>query len=258
MTSQAKICVSLDQHFGINRAVRLVTPDTAFAHCPVLEHNRPGLFAMAGGAGFVQPRHGESSCRFENVATMRVVTLHTIHMAFDDRMMLWQIEFSVRFQMALETRCRVLAGIDDGLATTTAGLNVQTARSVTGFTTTLTGRRRAFEMHTCMRTRRKLADVVRVAIKTNAVANVMSAGDFGRRHERARRGTGVGEHHAERGNRTKRNPSEPAFHVSVFNGDRSSPVSWRQSSFSSVSRNHKFKKNKLQFYHSAKPHRERI
>jgi hypothetical protein len=113
MASQAKVRVALDKHFAVDRAVRVVTRGATLAHGFVLEHNRARLFTMTLGAAFVAPRHRQSAGGFENVVAMRVVALNTIHFALNHGMMLGQIKFGLDFEVALKTRRRVFAGIND-------------------------------------------------------------------------------------------------------------------------------------------------
>ena len=119
MASQAKVRVALDKHFAVDRAMWVVTRGTTLAHGFVLEHSwmlkcdRARLLAMTLGAAFVAPRHRQSAGGFENVVAMRVVALNTIHFALNHGMMLGQIKFSLDFEVALKTRRRVFAGIND-------------------------------------------------------------------------------------------------------------------------------------------------
>ena len=129
MASQAKVRVAIDKHFAVDRAMRVVARGATLAHGLVLEHNRARLFTMTLGAAFVESRHRQSAGRFENVVTMRVVALNTIHFALNHGMMLGQIKFRLNFEVALKTRRRVFAGIDDE-SCTAAGLDVFAARAV--------------------------------------------------------------------------------------------------------------------------------
>jgi hypothetical protein len=113
MASQAKVRVALDKHFAVDRAMWVVTRGATLAHGFVLEHNRARLFTMTLSAAFVAPRHRQSAGGFENVVAMRVVALNTIHFALNHGMMLGQIKFGLDFEVALKTRRRVFAGIND-------------------------------------------------------------------------------------------------------------------------------------------------
>ena len=107
----------------------------AFAQRLMLEHDRPRLLAMTVGAGFIQSRHCKPACRLEYVSAMRVVTLHAIHSALNDEMVLGQFKFRMGLEMALEAGRRVFAGIDDEFAASTADFDVFAAGSVTGLAT---------------------------------------------------------------------------------------------------------------------------
>ena len=150
----------------------------------MLEHHRARLLAMTLGAAFILPRHREAARRFHDVAAVRIVALHAIHPAFDDGMMLRQIKFRVRFEMALETGGRVFAGIENKFARTT-GLDVQTARPVTGFAASLPSHR-AFKVNARVRAGGKFLRDGGVAIGAGFVADEMSTGNFRRRENRAR------------------------------------------------------------------------
>ena len=110
---QAKVRVVLDQQFSIDRAVRAMTNGAAFAHGFVLENKGTRLFPMTLGATFILPRHRQAAGRFENIRPVRIVTLHAIHFAFENRMVMRELKLGVRFEMALKTGGGILPGIDD-------------------------------------------------------------------------------------------------------------------------------------------------
>ena len=119
-----KVC--LDCHANISHAF------------PASPHAR--LRAMALGAGFVQARQGEAVCGFHYALAVGIVALHTIHFAFDHRMMLRKMEFSADLQVTLEAGFRVLAGIDDEFCPA-AGFDVFAAGTVARFATRAAGQR---------------------------------------------------------------------------------------------------------------------
>jgi hypothetical protein len=53
VTTQAEVCVTLCQQFGVNRAVGAVTDRTALPQRRMLEHEWTRLFPVALAAGFV-------------------------------------------------------------------------------------------------------------------------------------------------------------------------------------------------------------
>ena len=145
----------------------------------MLEHDRTRLLAVAVGAAFVLSRHGKAACGLHDVGAVRIVALCAIHPAFDDRMVLRQVKFGVRFEVALKTGRGVFAEIDDEFFSA-ASLNVQTARAMTGFTTALArpGIRR--EVQARMRACRKFLDNVCVAIFARVIAHENRTGNFRR------------------------------------------------------------------------------
>jgi len=117
--------------------VWIVTRDAAFAHRLVLEHKRTELRRVALGAGFIL-RQEFRSAAFDDGAFVWIVTIAATHLAFDDRMVRRQIEFTLFVQMTLKTHLGRFAWIDDGVGR--AGkLNVQTARSMAGFASDVLG-----------------------------------------------------------------------------------------------------------------------
>ena len=155
---------------------------------------------MALGAGLILLRHGQPPGRFENVAAMRVVALHTIHVPLNHRMMCGQLEFRLSLKMATKARVRIFAGIDDEFAASAAGLDVSAAGTVTGFTTHFAGHGRVGKSNSCVRAGFKFSRDVGVAIVADLVANVMRAGDFQRRDgDSGRRRTRIQEQHRDSG-----------------------------------------------------------
>ena len=187
VTAQAQIGVARGEHFFIDRAVRIMTGGAAFAQRLMFEDERSGLLAMALRATFVLPGHGQSAGWFEDVAAMRVVAGPTTHAAFNDRVMLGQIEFRLNVEMALKAGGRVVAGIDDEFGAA-AGGDVLAAGAVTGFTAGFAGQGRPFKMDPRVRAGGEFPDDFRVAIHAGMVADVMCAGDCQRRHDHSRCG----------------------------------------------------------------------
>jgi hypothetical protein len=121
VTSQTKICITLGQQLGVDRPVRAVANGAAFAQGRMLEDERPRLFAVALAAGVVLARHSEPAGGFEDVTAMRVVALGTVHLLFEDRMMLGQVECRFRRTVALETSGWVFARVYNELPSAAAG-----------------------------------------------------------------------------------------------------------------------------------------
>jgi hypothetical protein len=101
--------------------MRLVARRAAFAQSFVLKDETAGLLAMATRALFVQSRHGQAARRFHDIAAMRIVALHAVHLPFANGMMLGQVEVSVNFEMTCEARLRIPARVDDEFASATRG-----------------------------------------------------------------------------------------------------------------------------------------
>ena len=127
MAAKAQIIISLSQHLRINRAVRLMTGGTSLSHGFVLKKHLLRLLPMASGAGFVSPRHGESAPRLHYVAPVRIMALHTIHVALGHRMMLRQFEVGVNVLVADETSRRMFSRVMNESVATAADLDVLAA-----------------------------------------------------------------------------------------------------------------------------------
>ena len=180
MALEAEILITLHEQFAVHRTVRLMTNHATLAHRLVFERNWARLLAMTGGASLVHTSYGRSTFRLEDVATMRVVALHTVHPVLEDGMVLGQFELGVRGQVTFQTGGGVFAGIDDELPRPAAG-NVQAAGAVTGFATALPHHRtRGLKVNPRVRTRGKRAHIVGVTIHARAVTDIICTGNFQR------------------------------------------------------------------------------
>ena len=189
MATEAKVGVVVHQQLFINGTVRVVTNRAAFAQRLVFKDERPRLRLVTARATFILPCHCQAALRFEDVSAVRVVAIHAVHIAFDDRMMLRQIEFGLHVQMTLETGSGIFSRIDDESGRA-AGPNMFAARTMAGLASALSRRGRAFDMQPRMRTGGEFADNPGVAIRACAVADVVRARDFKRSHN-SRRGGGA-------------------------------------------------------------------
>jgi len=177
---EAKVGVTLQEHFGVDGTVWVVADSAAFAERGVLENKRAGLFTMALGAGFVLARHGQSARRFHNVHSVGIVTLHAVHFSLDDWMMLWEVKFSPSFLMALETGFGAFAGVDDeffGPAAASHG-DVFAAGPVTRFAAALPGHFGIGNAQARVRAARERAGDMGMTIKARLVAHVGRAFDL--------------------------------------------------------------------------------
>jgi len=222
VATQAKIRVIAGKHLPVDRAMRIVAGGATFAHGFMLEHHGPRLLTMTFGATLVLPRHRELPRRFHDVAAVRIVALHAIHFAFDDRVMLRETEFSAGFEMALKTGSRVFAGIEDEFPR--SDLHVKAAGAVAGFTAGLPGHR-AFKMNSRVRAGGKFLCDGRMAIRATFVADKMRAGNLRCREYGARdRGAGIHKHHG-RGHRQNGSPTQKFFLIHVTTIDQSHRMS---------------------------------
>jgi hypothetical protein len=180
VTAQAKVRIAFDEHLLIDRAVRVVAnvQPSRSASC---SKTNGRVCSRWHGAQLSSCRAMASPpCRFENVAAVRIVALHTTHAAFNDRMMLRQIEFGLNIQMTLKTGRRVIARIDDECCAA-AGFDMFAAGTVAGFAPGLPAMRRTFKMNPRVRAGGKFPDDVGVTIRAGFIADVMRAGNFQRR-----------------------------------------------------------------------------
>ena len=113
MALQTQTGVALDEELGIDRAVRLMASHASFPQCLMFVQDRFGLLAMAVGAGLVEPRHRQRSRRLHDVAPMRIVALHAVHLTFDHRMVIGEMELGVDLDVALKAIRWVRARIHD-------------------------------------------------------------------------------------------------------------------------------------------------
>jgi len=139
MAFETERVVALGKQFGVDRPVRLVAGDTAFAQGFVFKRKGSRLFPVAGRARFVQARHGKSARGLEGVPSMRVVALHATHLSLDDRMMIRQVHLRFHVDVALKTGGGIPAGIDDEFSTASACRDVFASRTVAGFAPRRTG-----------------------------------------------------------------------------------------------------------------------
>src|SRR5437879_2720737 len=93
MAPKAQVQVALDEQLGVKRAVWVVAHWAALAQRRMLEHEWPGLLAMALCAPFIETPHRQTSARFEDIAAMRVMALNAIHSVLRHRVMLGELKF---------------------------------------------------------------------------------------------------------------------------------------------------------------------
>ena len=157
MAAETEVGIAHGEQLGVDGAVRIVAGAAAFAERGVLEDNGLGLCLVALGARLVQTRHCQPSRRFHDVLPVGIVALDAVHFAFQNRMMLGMMEFSLSIQVALETRGGVLAGIDYEIGSTRARGDMFAARAVAGFAAILAGHLPVFQPQSRVWTGRKNA-----------------------------------------------------------------------------------------------------
>jgi hypothetical protein len=187
VATEAKVWVVGDEQLFVDGTVRIMTNRAAFAECFVFKDDGPRLRLVTLRATLILPRHGQAAFRLEDVAAVRIVAIHAIHVAFHNRMMLRQIEFSLHIEMALKTGRGIFSGIDDE-ANSAATPDMFAAWTVTGFTAALALHGGAFDLQPRVRAGREFADDVRVAIRARLVADVVRPGDIERGHDGGRTG----------------------------------------------------------------------
>jgi hypothetical protein len=172
----------------------VVANRATFAERVVLEDKGPGLVSMALGATLIPPRHGQPSGGFHDVHAVRVVALGAAHPAFQDRMVMGEVDLTLHVQVALKASGRVLARINDesfAAAQPDRG-DMFAAGTVTGLAPALAHHRCLLGMNPRVRAGGEPPHKVRMTIRAGVVADEMGAGDFQRRHDLGR-GRGAGD-----------------------------------------------------------------
>ena len=172
MTSQTKIGVADGEQLWIDRAMGCMAGGAAFAQCRVFENKRTGLFPVTVGTGFIEARHGQAASRLKDVGSMGIVTLNTIHLALGDGMMFGEVKLGIYLEMTFVTGLRVLARVDDHFFAAGAAYgHMLAARTVARLAAMLAGHARLLDMQPGVRTGRKDARNVCVAVGANFVAH---------------------------------------------------------------------------------------
>ncbi len=197
MAFQAERLVSLAQHLGVHRAVRLMAGGAAFAHRFVLKDKRTTLRRVATAAR-IKLRGMRRAAAHDGRAFVRVVAVAAGNLAFHHRMMAGQAETRLHLQVTTEACLRRLVRVHDRVMGA-AGVIMKTARSVTRFASDIL-HIRALHLQAGVGCRFEIPHNLRMAIRAALRADEVSARNIRRRHRRARhRGGTGGERH--RGNR---------------------------------------------------------
>src|ERR1043166_6336374 len=136
MASQAEVAVRNGQHLAINRTMRLMPRRASLAQGSMFKDFLAALLPVATGARLVQARHGQAPAWFENVAAMRIVTLHAAHLFLQHRMVLRQGKLALDISMTSETGLRAAPWVDDKLSS--GRFHVPAGWPVASFTTVVT------------------------------------------------------------------------------------------------------------------------
>lgn len=205
---KAEGLVPLGQHLRVDRSVRDMAGGAAFAQRLMLENKRSPLLGVALETGLVPAHHVGRAPPLDDRSLVWVVAVRAAHLAFRHRVMIWQVELSASFQVALKTGFRIFAGIDDRICRA-AGLHVEAARSVTAFASGSVCRILALRHQARMIGSPEVADDFRVAVGAGIVTHKARARNGGGRHDRLRgaaRNHHRGQHDAARENPQKPNP----------------------------------------------------
>ena len=181
MASEAEIEITLDQQLGIDAPVRAVADRAALPHRRMLEDKGPRLLPVALRAAFTPTRHGQPARRLEDVAAVRVMALHAIHLLLRHRVVLGKLELRLFLAMALVTSRRVFAGIDDEFASPAAARDMQARRPVARFAARLPQRASVFEVDSGVGAGRKDAGDAPMTIGAGLVADERRARNVRRR-----------------------------------------------------------------------------
>ena len=200
---QAQIVIALDEHLGMDRAVRLMTGDAAFTHGFVAKNERTRLFPVALGALFIRAGHGKPARRFHDVHSVGIMADRTIHPPFWQRMMFGQIELGMHFMMAAVAGTYIFAGIDDEDPAPPTRRHMLASCTVTGFAAGHIAHPGALKVQPAVRAGRKNARDILVTIQAGTIAHEGSSRNRGRRSLRGtHRGT-RGEDGANQGQRAQ-------------------------------------------------------
>jgi len=172
MTAEAQVGVANREELWIDGPMRSMTGGAPFPQRRVLKNERPGLLAMASGAGFVEPRHSQSSGSFKDISAVRIVTLNAIHFAFGHRVVFGQMKLRIYLQMAFVAGLWILARIDDHLFASRATRgDMLAARSVASLAAVLAAHAVFLDVQTGVGAGRKNPCNIGVAVCANFVAH---------------------------------------------------------------------------------------
>jgi hypothetical protein len=171
MAFKAEVQITLDEQLGVDAPMRAVADRAALPQRRMLKDEGPGLFPVTLSAGFAQPCHGQPAGRFVDVAAVRVMALHAIHLLLWHWVVLGEQELRLLLAMALETGRRVLPGVDDESASPAASGNMQAGRPMARFAARLPYGTGVFQVDSGVGAGRKNAGDTLVAVGASLVAD---------------------------------------------------------------------------------------
>ena len=159
----------------------------------MLQDDRFALLPMAGGAVLVKPGDGQAGRGLKDIAPVRVMALHAIHPVLEDRVMMRQMKFGMRRQVALEATGRIAPRVDDKLAPPAPGGDMLAGGPVARFTSGRSFQLGRVNVDPGVRAARKMPRDRTMTIHADLVADVFGAGDLRRADDRPmKRGAGDG------------------------------------------------------------------
>ena len=197
VAAQTEVRVARREHFGVDRAMRTMADGATLAHSRVLEDDRLGLFAMALGAGLVQTRHRQPASGFHDVLTVGIMALDAVHLAFENGVVLWKMEFRLLGQMAPKASLGIFPGVDDKFSApprATPQGHMFAPRAVAGFAPVLAGHLGTFRMEAGVRAGGESPGDICMAVGAGLVPHECCPFDLGGNNRRAiHGGAGVQE-----------------------------------------------------------------
>jgi hypothetical protein len=134
MALQTQSRVTFGQQSLVDGSVGCMADHTTLTHRLVFIYKWAALLRVTLETGFVSGHESKAGLeRLLNICRgalgrdpfVRLMAIAAAHLAFEYRMMMWQLKRCADFQVTLETSVRRLSWIDDR-ASAAAGLNVQT------------------------------------------------------------------------------------------------------------------------------------
>ncbi len=186
MASQAKLRVSLNEHFVVDGSVRLMARCASVLHPFVDKHKGARLFAMALRTLLVLPSEAESPGLFKDVSPMRIMAVDAVDLSFEYGVVLRKAKLCMLLLMAIQAGLRVSAGVVDKDRFATTRLYVLATRSVARFTTAYFVIVCFFLEESRVNAAGKLSRDFCVAVLTFLVAHIVSTLDLGRYDHRTR------------------------------------------------------------------------